>query len=358
MKHYLSLGISLFFFVLFEFLLIYFIMPFPGSQTRDMVWLSYPLYQSRWISRILVLLFILFFSYNTFRYSSIGKIQSLITWIIIGSCFYLVSSVLSADTMFKRIETLSFNRTDSSGANQGVMGLTINGKAKAYPLEIIGYHHFIQDSILGQTYLVTYCTVCHSGRVFSPYIEGKLLQFRLVGMDRFNAMLEDNETKSWWRQATGECIAGIYKGRVLKELSFYQGSEKEWFNKYPESLTLKPDPKYMADYQSLSGFFNGTIQGGLIGVDTNVGWNSKSWVIGVEVEGFSKAYLWKDVLLYGPFVDTLGHKQVEVYADSNSNTFYIHDYLTDSSYKVYQEFWHSWKAFHPNTQQKISYTRR
>ena len=42
--------------------------------------------------------------------------------------------------------------------------------------------------------MVTYCTVCRTGRVFSPIVEGQPETFRLVGMDHFNAMFEDEGT--------------------------------------------------------------------------------------------------------------------------------------------------------------------
>jgi hypothetical protein len=63
--------------------------------------------------------------------------------------------------------------------------------------------------------MITYCTVCRTGRVFEPVVNGKFEKFRLVGMDHFNAMFEDVTTKSWWRQVTGEAITGKLKGQQL-----------------------------------------------------------------------------------------------------------------------------------------------
>jgi hypothetical protein len=44
--------------------------------------------------------------------------------------------------------------------------------------------------------MITYCTVCRTGRVFSPDVDGKPETFRLVGMDHFNAMFEDENQKA------------------------------------------------------------------------------------------------------------------------------------------------------------------
>ena len=70
--------------------------------------------------------------------------------------------------------------------------------------------------------MITYCTVCRTGRVYSPIVNGKLEKFRLVGMDHFNAMFEDETTKSWWQQATGIAIAGPLKGSRLEEIPSHQ----------------------------------------------------------------------------------------------------------------------------------------
>src|SRR5205814_3665155 len=68
--------------------------------------------------------------------------------------------------------------------------------------------------------MVSFCTVCRTGRVFDPVVDGRIERFRLVGMDHFNAMFEDVRTRSWWRQATGEAMVGPMRSeerRVGKE---------------------------------------------------------------------------------------------------------------------------------------------
>ena len=52
-------------------------------------------------------------------------------------------------------------------------------------------------------------------------------------MDHFNAMLEDNTTKSWWRQVTGEAVAGKLKGQQLPEVYSTQTTLKHWLELHP-----------------------------------------------------------------------------------------------------------------------------
>lgn len=131
------------------------------------------------------------------------------------------------------------------------------GDARAFPVSIIGYHHQVSDTIAHEPVLITYCTVCRTGRAFSPVIEGEADRFRLVGMDHFNAMFEDSRTKSWWRQVSGEFIAGPLKGGRLVELPSSQMSLGEFARRHPSGKVLQPDPHFLAKYQGLEGLMMG-----------------------------------------------------------------------------------------------------
>jgi hypothetical protein len=109
-----------------------------------------------------------------------------------------------------------------------VIGVVSNNEAKAYPIQIIGYHHQVRDTIGNTPIMVTYCTVCRTGRVFSPVVNGKPETFRLVGMDHFNAMFEDATTESWWQQATGVAVTGKLKGKALQEIPSTQSTLESW----------------------------------------------------------------------------------------------------------------------------------
>ena len=101
------------------------------------------------------------------------------------------------------IKNFSSGSGNTIDSNKLVIGIDIHGESRAYPIQIIGYHHQVKDTVGNTPVMITYCTVCRTGRVYSPVVNGKLENFRLVGMDHFNAMFEDETTKSWWQQATG-----------------------------------------------------------------------------------------------------------------------------------------------------------
>ncbi len=256
-----------------------------------------------------------------------------------------------------------------------VIAIERKGDARAYPIELIGYHHQVLDTIGGEPVMVTYCTVCRTGRAFSPVVNGEPETFRLVGMDHYNAMFEDSRTKSWWRQATGECIAGPLKGQVLAEVPSQQMTLGEWSRVHPNTLVLQPDPAFLDQYAGLEDYDEGSIASSLEGRDT-ASWQPKSWVIGVVHNGVARAYDWNDLLDDFVIGDTLGGDTIEVimFHGNRSVAVYkrwwpkgqFHEFMgqpevpapvdegmaqrIDSlSIPAYQEFWHSWRTFHPNT---------
>jgi len=202
------------FLILFEIANVYFIMPMPGSQKMESLDGAYFLYSWRWLFRILFLLMALVGIKHAFSASK---------WLVSGSilivaCIAFASNfIIAADSMFKQPVSVIFKSKTENKVESGrlILGISLNGESKAYPIQFLGYHHQVRDSIGGKAIMVTYCTVCRTGRVFEPLIEGKPEEFRLVGMDHFNAMFEDKSTGSWWRQVSGKAVAGPLKGKVL-----------------------------------------------------------------------------------------------------------------------------------------------
>jgi hypothetical protein len=378
---------------------VYYIMPFPGSQVDEIVDMAYFIHGYKWIFRILGILLIAYpaFSFLTGQnpYFKWTAIVLLFFWVLVA---YNVNFRFKADKIFYQPESkiLLLAKDNKVLEKQLVVGVTINGTAKAYPIEIIGYHHQVRDTIGGEEVMITYCTVCRTGRVYSPYVDSKIETFSVVGMDHFNSMFEDKSTKSWWRQATGEAIVGPAKGKVLKEISSEQMSLGAWLARYPNSLILQPDPEFKDQYKSLEKYDEGTIQGKLEGRDS-LSWKDKSWVVGVQIGLFAKAYDWNDLMKARAINDEVAKKPIVIVVENDSTSFHVWSRvvagdtlqfifsdslktLTDQStesvwnwsgkcidgslkgasleyIQSYQEFWHSWMQFHPNTQKYLHTSR-
>ena len=375
MKKYFWLGITGFF--LFEIANVYFIMPMPGSQRMNSIGIAYFFYKWRWVFRILFLLMIIA---GLFKSNWKRKWVPAIPIVLVAVVAYMANFKMAADAMFKRpyqllLATADKNKVDSSRL---VIGVTINGESKAYPIQFLGYHHHVQDVVGNKPIMVTYCTVCRTGRVYEPVVKGKHETFRLVGMDHFNAMLEDATTKSWWRQATGEAISGKLKGQKLPEVFSTQTSLATWLFLHPDSKIMQADSAFIKSYSSTTKYEDGTSRDNLTGTDS-LSWKDKSWVIGIKAGTERKAYDWNKLKVERIINDKLGNKSVVLVLSADNKSFFAfevpgkekmilsNDTLLlrtkhfslngkglDTAYSLtplnaYQEFWHSWKTFNPKT---------
>ncbi len=368
--------------ILFEIANVYFIMPFPGSQEMNSIGVAYFLHIFSWIFRSVFALAII---YSLVKIFSGSKILTTLSLIVLVGIIYETNFVMAAEAMFLQPEKLSLVSTlgNTVDSDRLVLGVVLNNQAKAYPMQYLGYHHQVFDSIAGKPIIVTYCTVCRTGRVFEPRVNGKLETFRLVGMDHFNAMFEDATTKSWWRQATGEAIAGKLKGAFLPEMPSKQMRLKNWFSLYPNTLIMQADAHFKSEYDSMSNYEVGRRNGNLTRRDS-LSWQKKSWVLGIKSGNNYKAYDWNDLEKKQIISDVFDTKPIVLVLLNDKKTFsalertnenqifsLVGDSLSDGKYKysilgesnnaeaprlknleAYQEYWHSWQTFHPDTQNK------
>ncbi|MFI5188378.1 MAG: DUF3179 domain-containing (seleno)protein [Chitinophagales bacterium] len=364
--------------LLFEIANVYFIMPMPGSQQMKSIDLAYFFYRWRWAFRILFLVMIIV---GLFRSQWKRKWLLIIPIAIVSAVVYMANFVMAADQMFYQPGKLLMVNAASNKVDSGrlVIGITLNGEAKAYPIRFLGYHHQVQDTLGGEPVMITYCTVCRTGRVFQPIVNGKLEKFRLVGMDHFNAMFEDATTKSWWRQVTGEAITGKLKGQQLPEIYSTQTSLAEWLKLNPNSLIMQADSEFIKSYDTTGNYEAGKSKNKLTGTDS-LSWKDKSWVVGIKVGVERKAYDWNrlkaeriinDKIENTPVLIVLSNDNKSFFAferpdensvfhlnndiiDYNNHHFRLDGKGMDTSFSLKplyasQEFWHSWRTFNPNT---------
>ncbi len=360
---------------------VYFIMPMPGSQRMRSIDWAYLVYSWRWPLRLACIACLVAGTRAVWRAGVARRVVAAVTLLAVSALTYVVNFRMAADQLFRQPHGLTMAPSASNlvQADRLVVGIEINGDARAYPLQFIGYHHQVRDTVGGQPILVSYCTVCRTGRVFRPMVNGRAETFRLVGMDHFNAMFEDRTTGSWWRQANGEAITGPLKGTSLTELPSRQVTLRQWLALYPASLIMQADSAFSRLYAKDFAYENGTSTSDLTGTDS-ASWHEKSWVVGITVNGHSKAYDWNrlrkerlvhDVLGGQPIVLALGGDNASFFAfqrpDAASRFVWRNDSLVSASgayalnghgsagalqaVAASQEFWHSWRTFQPSTDQ-------
>jgi hypothetical protein len=378
---------------LFEVVYIYLTSPIPGSQ--EMTGMAEPAWfinEYFFFIRLLGWLVIVFPIFRIMKaHKRLAKGLAIALMVLYGFVYYQMNFPFAADNMFYEPENLVMSSVQDNKVSKDrvVLGVEINGDARAYPVELIGYHHKLHDSVGGQPVLITYCIVCRTGRAFDPVVAGKQEEFRVVGMTEYNAMFEDATSKSWWMQATGEAVAGPLKGQFLKEIFSEQLALSTWARKYPHTKVMQPDSAFIESYGRLEGFDRGWMQESRLLFTDSSAWENKSWVVGVVVGDESKAFDWIQLRDQRFMQSELGETPLLVWLESDTISFHVWDRsidgvgltfaIDDSSglltdkltgslwnnegrcisgslqgsrlkpIQAYQEYWHSWKSFHPKT---------
>lgn len=365
--------------VLFEVANVYFIMPMPFSQRMRTIDIAYFLYSARWLFRAVFGAMVLAGAPAVWREPGRRKVVPAISLLLACVVVYAANFKMSADRMFLEPASVTMQSAERNTVDTArlVVGIEVDGDARAYPVHFIGYHHQVRDTAGGRAVMVSYCTVCRTGRVFAPIVDGRAETFRLVGMDHFNAMFEDKTTGSWWRQATGEAMVGPMKGKVLNEIPSQQTTLAQWLALHPKSLIMQPDSALKQKYAKNFDYETGASRKKLTGTDT-ISWRDKAWVVGLIVNGESKAYDWNRLRREGVVNDQVGGKPIVLVLAADRTSFFAFERPDSSTRFTFrrdslvaagrsfalngrgakgeltplsasQEFWHSWRTFHPGT---------
>lgn len=362
---------------LFEVFKVWFIMPLPGSQEMDTLEMAYFVHKWRWVFRgIFVALALMGLkAVSTDKRLWVG----ILTTFISLTAIFLFNYKMTADNMFSPPKNLKMAGKAENKLNDSVVviGVDYNGEARAYPIRFIAFHHQVQDTFAGKPVMITYCNVCRSGRAFEPVVNGKTETFRLVGMDHYNAMFEDETSKTWWRQVNGEAVAGKLKGQKLPEIGTQQMSVAKWYLLHPTGLVMQPDSFFIKKYDTAGRYEVGKSKSKLTRMDS-ISWTDKSWVLGIQIGKDHKAFAWNDLKKHRTINDQVGETPIFIVLAEDNRTILAFErpedhryeirgniiYDNDKSYtltgkpiygaedplkpiQVYQEYWHSWRTFHP-----------
>jgi hypothetical protein len=130
-----------------------------------------------------------------------------------------------------------------------VIGVVINGDARAYPLRLMRWHELVNDVVGDQPVAVTYSPLCDSVAVFSRELDGETIELGVSGLlYNSNTLLYDRRaepgTSCLWTQLDGR-VAANPGARLRSSLSLRIAqltTWNEWRNRYPDTRVLAPLP--------------------------------------------------------------------------------------------------------------------
>lgn len=156
-----------------------------------------------------------------------------------------------------------------------VIGVEIDGQARAYPLWLMEWHQVANDTVADTPILVTYDPLCDSAAVFAPRVDNEPRRFSISGLlynsnlviydqgplrvpavasrgaDSATGSTQPAYTESLWSQLDGRAIAGpaAARGASLERLPAVVVPWAVWQNAHPDTTIALPDPNRKKIYR-------------------------------------------------------------------------------------------------------------
>ena len=151
-------------------------------------------------------------------------------------------------------------------------------------------------------------------------VEGRRLHFHLAGINNQNFIMQDEETKTWWQQVTGEAILGPLKGKRLESVAWDEVSFATWKRENAASLVLQGIEKYQSEYAPPDWDIKILKRPTVTPVDARDPLKPRDLVIGLALGKLSKAYPLEELKRQNPVADTLGSARVLLVIDSDGKS--------------------------------------
>jgi hypothetical protein len=136
----------------------------------------------------------------------------------------------------------SYVASPDIAADDEVLGVTVDGAARAYPLKLLDWHEVVNDDF-GGAKVVTYCPICRSGVVADREVAGRVRTFGVSGLlFRANLVLYDDASGSLWSQLQAQSIQGELTGTRLEVLPSSVTTWGAWRETHPNTDVLLPPP--------------------------------------------------------------------------------------------------------------------
>lgn len=234
-----------------------------------------------------------------------------------------------------------------------VVGVTLNGVTKAYPIRILNYHEVINDDFAGLRVAITYSPLCGSVMVYQTENRSQEWELAVSGLVyNNNALYFDRETESLWSQVLGRAVAGPVAGAQLQLLPASLTSWDEWQQRHPKTLVLDVDTGHNRNYELDAYAHYGTTDRLMFPLNhSDKRLDLKDRVIGVEVDGVFKAYSYKLLPQEGHFIttDVVNGQDIQIEYLPEAQATYITD-ADGNALPSASMYWFSWSAFHPDTE--------
>ena len=246
---------------------------------------------------------------------------------------------------------ISLEDVDFLKENDVVIAIKQGSEIRAYPTRILIWHEIVNDVVAGIPLVITYCPLCGTGMVFERKIGDTVYDFGVSGLlYQSDVLMYDRQTESLWSQLAMKSVSGINQGKPLKWRSSDHLTFSALKKKYPNAKVLSTETGSIRNYQAnaYSDYFDSSEN--LFPVpELRSDFPTKSWVIGVLLDGKAKAYAVDELKEFDEIEDKFGGEKLKVLYDEEKK---FHEITRENGEVIPSVlvFWFAWQAFYPATE--------
>ena len=231
--------------------------------------------------------------------------------------------------------------------DEPVLGLVVNGEARAYPYRIMDPHEMANDVLGGVPISIAHCTLCGSAIAYDGRgPDGVTYTFSTSGLlYESNKLMYDRQTRTLWNQFTGqpvlgpmvETVAGEASGRWFNAFPLVTTTWAAWLAEHPDTTVLSIETGiasgYALGYPYLQYYTGANPAFPLSTTDLRL--NAHDWVYGVLVGSQAQAYEVRLLIRDRVVNDEVGGADLVIIATSDDIEVVSRDRLqTEATYDL------------------------
>ena len=232
-----------------------------------------------------------------------------------------------------------------------ILGVVIDGDARAYPAKILDHHEIVNDTVGGMPIAITYCPLCGSGVAVSRVFGDITTEFGVSGiLYNSDLVLYDRASNTLWSQIEGVAVAGSQTGTKLKTLPVTMARWSRWHKKHPAGQVLSTDTGFAEDYSAdhYAEYRAGTrIYLPVSNEDSRV--HPKTVVFGTSI-GDQPVAVTEMAFKYANRIEARLAGRDLTLTMAEDGTVSIRDRNSQETWGTGRLFWFAWYTFNPSTE--------
>ncbi len=150
---------------------------------------------------------------------------------------------------FEKVDEISKCMSDGDE----LVAVEVGSSTKLYPIKLLAQHLLVNDSIGDTPFVVSYCVLCNTVKVYDRKAGDDILTFGNTGLLYKNSdVFYDDKTESLWSQFTGQAIVGENTAMTLTPLKFRIITYSKAKDIFPDTDVMNFDTGFRANYSDVS----------------------------------------------------------------------------------------------------------